>query len=64
MAKEKHLIDESGRVFCEVRRKDVDIEVCLACRRLESFDLDSRRPHLVCRGVEAEPNLIRIAEGA
>lgn len=50
MSKEKHLIDETARVFCAVRRKDVDIETCLGCRHLEKYDLDSRRPYLVCKG--------------
>lgn len=60
MSKEKHLIDETARVYCGLRGKDVDIEVCLACRRLEKYDLDSRRPYLVCRGAE-EAQLARVA---
>jgi hypothetical protein len=31
---------------------DVDIETCLGCRRLVDYDLDTRRPFLVCRGPE------------
>jgi hypothetical protein len=53
MSKEKHLVDETARVFCGVRGRDVDIETCLGCRHLERYDLDSRRPYLVCRGSEA-----------
>lgn len=60
MSKEKHLIDETARVYCGLRGKDVDLEVCLACRRLEKYDLDSRRPYLVCRGAE-EARLARVA---
>ena len=52
MSKQKHLIDETARVHCGLRGKDVDIEVCLACTRLERYDLDSRRPYLVCRSAE------------
>jgi hypothetical protein len=63
MSKEKHLIDETARVFCGVRGKDVDIETCLACRHLEKYDLDSRRPYLVCKGAE-EAQLTRVAAKA
>jgi hypothetical protein len=63
MSREKHLIDETARVFCGVRGKDVDIEICLGCRHLETYDLDSRRPYLVCRGAE-EAQLARVAAEA
>ena len=63
MSKEKHLIDETARVYCQMRGRDVDVEVCLACRRLEDYDLDSRRPYVVCRGAE-EARLARIAAEA
>jgi hypothetical protein len=63
MSREKHLIDETARVFCGVRGKDVDIETCLACRHLVKYDLDSRRPYLVCKGAE-EANLARVAAEA
>jgi hypothetical protein len=52
MSKQRHLVDETGRVFCGMRAKDVDVEMCLACSRLETHDLDSRRPHVVCRSAE------------
>ncbi len=41
-------VDE-GLVRCPVLHRDVDIERCLGCRRLEHIDLDSRHPHVVCR---------------
>ena len=63
MSNEKHLIDETARVFCGVRGKDVDIETCLGCRRLEKYDLDSRKPYVICRGAE-EARLARIAAEA
>lgn len=63
MSKEKHLIDETARVFCRVRGRDVDIETCLACRHLEKYDFDSRRPYLVCKGAE-EARLARVAAEA
>jgi hypothetical protein len=60
MSREKHLIDETARVFCVVRGRDVDIETCLACRHLEKYDLDSRRPYLICTGTE-DARIARIA---
>ena len=62
MGSEKHLIDETARVFCALRGRDVDIETCLGCRHLEKYDLDSRRPYLVCKGAE-EARLIRVRCG-
>jgi hypothetical protein len=52
ITKEKHLVDETGRVFCAIRARDVDVERCLACERLEDYDLDSRRPFVACRAIE------------
>jgi hypothetical protein len=52
MSKLKHFIDETAHVYCPMRGRDVDLEVCLGCRRLEDFDLDTRRPYLVCRSPE------------
>jgi hypothetical protein len=54
VSKQKHLLDETARVLCQMRARDVDIEVCLACRHLESYDLDSRRPFIVCTGPEQD----------
>ena len=56
-------IDETARVFCGIRGKDVDIEICLGCRHLENYDLDSRRPYLVYKGAE-EAKLARVAAEA
>lgn len=67
MSKERHVIDETSRVFCAVRGKDVDVELCLGCRRLEDFDLDSRHPYIACRGPELgerRPSPARLAGGA
>lgn len=52
MPKVKLLVDETAHVSCPVRGRDVDIELCLACPRLEDFDLDTRRPSLLCRRPE------------
>jgi hypothetical protein len=47
MPKELHLVDE-GFVYCPRRRKDVDVEQCFACSRLDRMDLDARHPYVVC----------------
>ncbi len=50
-----------GRVLCPVRHRDVDIELCLGCARLDDIDLDSRHPHVVCRLelTELDPTVTR-----
>ena len=50
MANEKHLIDDEALVYCAVRTQYIDIERCFDCRRLVEYDLDARRPFIVCRG--------------
>jgi hypothetical protein len=52
VANEKHLIDDEALVYCPNRKRYVDIEGCLDCRRLVEYDLDARRPYIVCRGPE------------
>lgn len=47
--KQRLFIDDTAHLYCPVRGRDVDIELCLACPRLQDFDLDTRRPYLVCR---------------
>jgi hypothetical protein len=46
--KVKRFIDRTARVYCGMRGRDVDIETCLTCGRLKTYDLDSRRPYVVC----------------
>ena len=52
MGKEKHFIKRNAGVHCVMRGKEVDIEVCLGCARLENYDFDSRQPYLICEGPE------------
>ena len=47
MSKQLHLVDQ-GFVYCPLRRKDVDIDECFGCERLDRVDLDSRHPSIVC----------------
>jgi hypothetical protein len=49
---QKHLIDDEALVYCPIRKGMVDIEGCFGCRHLVEYDLDARRPYLVCRGPE------------
>jgi hypothetical protein len=40
---EEHLIDE-GRVFCPVRKRDVEFDLCAGCRWTTSIDLKGSAP--------------------
>lgn len=56
MTDQKRRIDDEAHVYCSVRQRIVDVERCLACRRLVDHDLDARPPFVVCRGPEdAQP---------
>lgn len=55
MADQQRFVDPESLVYCAVRRRPVDIERCLECRRLVDLDLDARRPFIVCRGPEEQP---------
>lgn len=50
MADQKHLLDDEALVYCPIRKGIVDIEGCFGCEQLVEYDLDARRPYLVCRG--------------
>jgi hypothetical protein len=52
VADQRHLIDDEALVYCPIRTRMVDIEGCLGCDRLVDYDLDARRPYLICRGPE------------
>lgn len=43
----KHFI-EDGHVWCPVRGRDVEIDLCMACRSLEVMHLDGEQPHVRC----------------
>lgn len=49
MADQKHLLDDEALVYCPIRKGIVDIEGCFGCKQLVEYDLDARRPYLVCR---------------
>jgi hypothetical protein len=64
MPKEKLFVDPSAHVYCPLRGRTVDIELCLACGRLEDLDLDSRRPSLLCRGPDRAERDARVYRAA
>jgi hypothetical protein len=43
----EHFID-NGKVWCPVRGRDVETDVCAGCRSLEAIDLDGERPCVRC----------------
>jgi hypothetical protein len=43
----EHFID-NGRAWCPVRGRDVESDVCAACRSLERIELDCERPYVRC----------------
>jgi len=47
-APEKHLIDR-GRVFCTLRGRDVETDVCAGCRWIVEVREDGKPPYLTCR---------------
>lgn len=49
MSTQKQRVDEEGRVFCPLKAANVPLERCLLCPRQVDFDLDGRRPFIVCR---------------
>jgi len=44
----EHFIDD-GRVFCPVRRRDVELDLCLACEKLAAVEVDASPPSVRCR---------------
>jgi hypothetical protein len=46
---QKQRVDEEGRVFCPLKGASVALEGCLFCPRQVDFDLDGRRPFIICR---------------
>jgi hypothetical protein len=45
---DEHYIDQ-GHVFCPVRERDVDFDLCAGCRWATDIDLTSRLPVVRCR---------------
>ena len=45
---DEHLIDE-GRVYCPLRKRDVEFDLCAGCRWATSIDLQSKMPVVRCQ---------------
>jgi hypothetical protein len=45
---EEHFIDE-GRVYCPVRGRDVEFDLCASCRWVASIDMQGRAAVVRCR---------------
>lgn len=45
---ERHAIDD-GRVYCPRREADMDVDRCLSCEHLITFDGASKPPMVRCR---------------
>ena len=46
-AADEHLIDD-GRVYCPVRKRDVEFDLCAGCRWTTSIDLKSKPAVVRC----------------
>ena len=45
---DEHLIDD-GRVFCPLRERDVEFDLCAGCQWASSIDLKAKTPVVRCR---------------
>jgi hypothetical protein len=45
---DEHFIDE-GRVYCPVRKRDVEFDLCAGCRWTAGIDLKASAPVVRCR---------------
>ena len=45
---DEHLIDE-GKVYCPLRSRDVEFDLCAGCRWTTSIDLTAKAPVVRCR---------------
>lgn len=54
----EHFID-NGKVWCPVRGRDVEIDLCAGCRSLEGIEFDGKRPTVRCEPVAPRAWLLR-----
>jgi len=54
----EHFID-NGKVWCPVRGRDVETDVCAGCRSLEAIELDGERPYVRCEPAMPRAGLLR-----
>ena len=43
------LIIEDGHVYCPIRRRDTEIDLCAACPRIRKIDQAGSQPYVRCR---------------
>jgi len=43
------LIIDNGQVFCSIREKDTEIDICAACPRVRQIDHTGSMPFVRCR---------------
>jgi len=53
-----HFIDQ-GKVWCPVRGRDVDFDLCAGCHSLDEIELDGERPHVRCEPAAPRAWLLR-----
>ena len=42
-----HFID-NGKVWCPVRGRDVELDLCSGCRSLDAIEVDGEAPYVRC----------------
>ena len=55
---EEHFIDH-GKVYCPVRKRDVEFDLCAGCRWTSSIDLKAKAPVVRCRPQAMPPWILR-----
>lgn len=54
----EHFVDR-GKVWCPVRGRDVEVDLCAGCQSLEAMELDAERPCVRCEPVVPGAWLLR-----
>jgi hypothetical protein len=55
---QEHFIDD-GHVYCPLRKRDVEFDLCAGCRWTKSIDLNANPPVVRCEPESAPGWLIR-----
>lgn len=54
----EHFVD-NGKVWCPVRGRDVELDLCAGCRSLEAIELDGEHPLVRCEPAAPRAWLLR-----
>jgi hypothetical protein len=57
-ATDEHFIDQ-GSVYCPLRKRDVELDLCAGCRWATDIDLQAKNPVVRCRPESPPQWLIR-----